>query len=212
MVTLIHLPRTAGTFLQQLAKNTPGLNSTTTPHKPAKDCDKTLCLIGIIRNPFDWYVSRYEYFRNTRPCGGQEKGVSNRNDLGYTREQYNDKYISLKQSIMEIVNIPEYVCEKCGHINEKPPKFWLYDMYKYMFCDSNNILLLKHVIKFEKLSTDLPKILKQYNIGLSTSIDKMTYFRNQSDRKPYQEYYDEELKEIIYQKDKFIFDTYGYTF
>ncbi len=49
-------------------------------------------------------------------------------------------------------------------------------------------------------------------MDINPPLKDMTYYRNASIRKSYQEYYDEELKNIIYEKDQFIFDTYGYSF
>lgn len=106
----------------------------------------------------------------------------------------------------------EYCCEKCGYIITKPEKFWISDIYKYMFCDENNNLLLNQIIKFENMYQEWEDLFDRFNIKLPKPIKDMTYYRNASIRKSYQEYYDEELKNIIYEKDQFIFDTYGYSF
>lgn len=65
MITLIHLPRTDGTFLSNLAKDISGFY--VYGHKPTSSLKRKSYITGMIRNPFDWYVSRFEYFRNSRP-------------------------------------------------------------------------------------------------------------------------------------------------
>lgn len=61
-IIFIHLPRTGGTFLSEYDNAYWQYYG----HHPASSLDpnilKTNYIIGNIRNPWDWYVSRYCYF------------------------------------------------------------------------------------------------------------------------------------------------------
>lgn len=161
MIIFIHLPRTAGTFLSNMAKDIIGFNSTPITHQRAINLKTDKYTIGVIRNPFDWYVSRYEYFKQSRPDMIIEKGVSSCNDAGLSTNLYSEKFKTLKDSIYYYINEPPYTCEKCGYMHNQSNRFWLSDMYKYMFCDNNNNLLINQVIKLENLYDELEKIIQK---------------------------------------------------
>src|SRR4030042_1961966 len=68
-VLFIHLPRTGGTFIREYGKATKCINyyanyKQRDGHLPTSKIDDPdrWFKFGLIRNPYDWYVSQYHYF------------------------------------------------------------------------------------------------------------------------------------------------------
>jgi len=205
-ISFIHLPRTGGSFIGYATKEhkLPYVDCVEA-HKTARQYHNSNnnFLIGAIRNPFDWYVSRFEYFRSARDR--IEGGISKHNDLGLDRQDFSKKVTSLKKHLM----YGEY-CGLTGNL----PRFWLSDMYKYCFCNSDGKLLLDYVYKLEDIDAEYRHIFAINNLPIVENISQFDSFRNASIRKPYThpQYYDQELKDLIYEKDAFIFEEYNYSF
>jgi len=66
-------------------------------------------------------------------------------------------------------------------------------------------------IRFEFLEEDLQKVCKKLNIEYD--INKLLKFKSNFRKdKDYRKYYDEELKQIVYDKHKKEFELFGYKF
>ena len=214
-VIFVHLPKTGGTLIReyfnfvsasqdveiQLGGN--GITkSGVGAHGPIEDfIDKEQAYkFGLVRNPFDWYVSRYFYFIKK---GVAEGGVSIENDCGLYGHDFCSKFPTVKSHILY------------GIDNPRLSRFWLSDMYKYMFYN-NDSFFMDHVGKLETIDTENQSLWDHISISPSHSLasfDQQTsnMHRNRSAHEHYSSYYDQEMTDIIYEKDKLIFDKYGYT-
>jgi hypothetical protein len=72
--------------------------------------------------------------------------------------------------------------------------------------DNNGELLVDYVGRFESLQDDFDKICKKVNVSASMP------HSNKSKHKKYQEYYDEETKQMVAEHWKADIEMFGYTF
>jgi len=78
--------------------------------------------------------------------------------------------------------------------------------YQYMCCDENKNCLIKQFIKVEELEIEFPKTMKK--LGIKAELLKV----NVKPHKPYQEYYNEETKQIVAETYKKEREMFGYKF
>lgn len=210
MILFVHLPRTGGTFISQYTRsrltrlrkqfNYYGHEYGAKKHQPASSIinPQDYYLFGLIRNPFDWYVSRYHYFIDKPKKGLKtpEDEISKNSDAGLVGEDFKNKFTFKEHIKMGLTSTPN---------------FWLSNLHDYMFHkDGKNIM--NHIGKFENMNDELNFVLKEN--GLEPRVELKDYwgYKNASDRQDYHDYYDEELINIIMEKDKKIFEIYGYKY
>lgn len=213
MIYFIHLPRTGGTFISQYTRhrltrlrkefNYYPNNYNQKRHSPARSIPnpKDFYLFGLIRNPFDWYVSRYHYFidKTEKNIFVPEDDISKYSDAGLVGEDFQNKFENINQHI-------KFGAEN-GHDN-----FWLSNLHDYMFRDEQGNNLMNHIGKFENMNDELNFVLKENNLIPRIELKDFWGYKNGSHRRDYHEYYNKESKEIIFEKDKKIFETYGYEY
>lgn len=212
MIFFIHLPRTGGTFVHQYSRNKQTRlkrgfnyypnNYSAPKHSPASSIPnpKDFYLFGLIRNPFDWYVSRYHYFID-KP----KKGITQVED---TLSQYSDAGLLGVDFENRFRNVNEHI--KFGYESGRE-NFWLSWLHDYMFCDKDGQMLMNHVGKMENMNEELNFVLWKNNLSARVPIEDFWGYQNRSERKSYHEELNWESREIIEEKDKKIFDLYGYT-
>jgi len=209
MITLIHMPRTGGTLLELYMKKyfDPYFIMTNTPYS---DGDA----LGIVRNPYDYYVSSYEYYYKKqdatkgkpafRPI--RERGLCLGNDAGVYGREFRNKF-------------PNFNTWFEWGMKQSPraaPRFFMIDMYNFLYKQGNENLL--EIIKLEDISKWVTKQFKLINKKPKVSFSKFYKnnpdLRNESIKHTYQNYYlgHKNIQEFIYEKDKEIFDKHGYTF
>lgn len=210
MIYFCHLPRTGGTFISQYARhkltklskkfNYYGQGTNIKKHQPASTIPnyKDHYLFGLIRNPFDWYVSRYHYFidKPSKNLNMVEDDISKSSDAGLVGKDFKDKY-TFKEHI------------KFGLTST--PNFWLSNLHDYMY-EKDGVNIMNHIGKFENMSDELDFVLKENNLEARVPLKDYWGYKNSSIRGDYHDYYDDELIKIIMEKDRKIFDLYGYTY
>jgi hypothetical protein len=197
----IHLPKTGGSFVRELLTHyapaawhvTLHDNHPTIRDIPATHSD--LPIFGLVRNPFDWYVSWYHYLKQ------------HRSDPFFNHISQQGK-LDFKSTIraafeVDIGAMYGFPCE----FSRSP--FGCY--MNYMFGNDLNRLLLG---KMETLRGDLRRILKTYDALTETLAQQIDSFPvvNVSDHLPYRDYYDEALKALISSRDREVLERFDYTF
>jgi len=76
----------------------------------------------------------------------------------------------------------------------------------------NGSIKCDYFIKFENLLEDLEIVCKKLSIPFDKDLLPNFKSKCRTEKKPYQDYYDEETKQIVYQKHKEEFELFGYTF
>jgi hypothetical protein len=201
----VHLPRTGGTSIGQylLEQNIPivRFGKNTINSRCLTGCCNLELLSGIqnpfffgfVRNPWDWYVSRYFYFTVIRwhlqEQGCRESGI------------HCDPPQSFRDHLLA---------------NTKNDWFWLTHRYRYLFCDDDGNLLLHYVGRQEHIGKSLGEVFSIHGFTPSLGYDEWAATnktkRNASPHNHYSEYYDEELMRLVAQKDESLIETYNYEF
>ena len=209
-IIFVHLPKAAGTLLRYyfdfINKNYSDYLTIDTGlpvHLTIKEFPNRgqAYKFGLVRNPFDWYVSRYFYFIEKSV---EERGVSIENDCNLYGAAFLDKFPTVKSHILY------------GLDNPNIPRFWLSDLYQHMFYIDGE-LCMDRVGKMENIYDEIKDVFNLLHAGPVQSLeayDKSTSGekRNASKHGHYRSYYDNETIDIIKEKDQLILDTYKYKF
>lgn len=221
----VHIPKNAGTFIRSfLEKSGLGI-STSQWHIPISEIpidNKNKQIVTSIRNPLDYYISLYEYQRH-KPNRKNDRWYNfwSPRDLKFTdfikvMLTDNDK---LKDTNMDLA---------MGNNPYRPVFKWMikndigfYTLrYLYMllpkydtlddgsvFSNHDEILTINSVLKCEKLIDDMISVFALNNKQILHL--KQTKKINSSVRKDnLEDYYNEETKNIVEYKDRFILDKY----
>lgn len=210
MIYFVHLPRTGGTFVSQYAKNRltrlrgqfnywPNARAAR-KHSPASTIPdrENHYLFGLIRNPFDWYVSRYHYFidKPTKGIRVPEDDISRNSDAGLVGEEFKHQF-SFKEHLRYGLS--------------STPNFWLSNLHDHLYY-KNGQNIMNHIGKFENMNEELNFVLAEN--GLTPRIELKDFWgnKNASSRRDYHEYYDSELIDLVLEKDAKLFKLYRYQY
>lgn len=208
-ILFIHLPKTGGTLINEYCRYTGAMEyylnegnahcpvtSVTNPEKYYK--------FGLVRSPWAFYVSRYFYYiKKNLP----ERGLSSRIDAGLHGKEFEQEFPTLKDHIKFGVGLGE-------------DRFWFSNLYKEMFCDDQNNVLMDYVGKQENLIGEVDYVLSLNKIEPDVSIsdfdlvtkERFPQARNATVHEHYTTYYDDELVDLISEKDKYIIEKHEYNF
>lgn len=172
-LTFIHVPKTGGSSIQSwLLENTKYVNPKKSVHwtvckskQHFDDIGKTFC---VVRNPWDWMVSWYEYERKLTPIHLAK--LSSIHKLNIDKETHNKQLLTKKQAVLD-KGFKSYLLEY--GINKPPQCTW---------ADDVDIIL-----RFDYLNDDFKKLFK--NAKLQTL--------NPTVRQAWPSYYDKESKQCV---------------
>lgn len=173
-LTFIHVPKTGGSSIQRwLLENTncvlpkKSLHWTVNETKQYfNDVDRTFC---VVRNPWDWMVSWFEYERKLTPINLAK--LSSITKLNINKETHNKQLLAKKQAVID-KGFKSYLLEY--GIHTLPQYTWAKDV--------------DTILHFENLNNDFKKLFKT-NINLPVV--------NTTERQAWPSYYDNECKEIM---------------
>jgi hypothetical protein len=210
----IHLPRHAGQHIRGLIHEKKACydflveKSHLTLKESLKELSKhqsgTVPSFCFIRNPWDWYVSRY-FFRkketiSTGPATDVEKFS---NDIeGFRKHLY-----ILDKHIEQGVPLKPLKGKGLARIWRRETLNKFYQEMTYPG--------VTYICRFENLSKELPDILENlYPQVFKKQEISMRIKRkvNESSHLHYVKYYNDELREMIYQWDKDFIEKFGYEF
>lgn len=216
----IHLQKCGGSFLREfLTKNIPNARYNGIVHDRACDIPKeheNKPILGLIRNPWDWYVSWYAATQSNPKglfWGLHTKGKKT------TFHEFISKLFSIRQTIHNI---------DFGLIHQLGIGLYTY-YYIKSYCRNPNVVFRNLITKpldgsmvfeieicrTENLRSDLMNFLATTHIGITESQANILLTMpkvNISLRNRYQDYYNEQLMQLIRKKDKYIVDQFGYEF
>ncbi len=206
----IHFPRAGGTFIRETLKKhiSDDWGMVVNPgHATVLDIPdqyRAIPKFGLIRNPWDWYVSFYSWWRamsviDPKSLEGHILGIANENTD-------ND----FRTYILNLMDNPTLVNLNIG------PLTWVYMMIygltpETLFENPENA----KIKKFEELRKELLEILESTNAPISEILRQEILKNppmNNFKRTAYQDYYDDELREIVAHRDRVIIDKYGYSY
>jgi len=201
----VHLPKTGGTsIINYLLQNIPDTQRPNLKsHSPAKMIKGQYPFIfGSIRNPWDWYVSMYEF-----------------NFIEETPYSYLVRNRTFKEFLEHIFSITETV-ERTNfeQMNEMNIGL-LTNFFLITFCGSYDLnfhWIVNEVIRIENLYTELPLMFKKFIFPLTeqqiANLKSFPRLKTSKRERDYRRYYNEKTKNLIKEKDKYIIQTFHYEF
>jgi chondroitin 4-sulfotransferase 11 len=122
----------------------------------------------FVRNPYDRLVSAYFFIKNG--------GIRSKDDL--ERAKRVNKYPDFKTF--------------CKHLDEFKNEMHFIPQYKYVVNNDDNVIV-KNILRFENINSDFSEFISKYNLKNNNlpivNTSKHDHFNN---------YYDEETKNIVY--------------
>lgn len=230
----IHLHKTGGQSLNDAIASCMPSHRMVGYHFPYADIPaaaRDLPVIGIVRNPWDWYVSWYAF--NNKPrvrsplfkvvsnggAAGFRSTISNLVNLGATNDsserQRNELISMLPHSLdgnrsvgLTKASIRELAASESGYYS------WLFGRMLGEELDSNSES--RNLIgRFENLQEDFLDILERLGVSEIEAIRvtlESKERKNTSRHSHYSHYYDDELRELIGHEDAALIDRFDYEF
>lgn len=212
----VHLPKSGGDFIRRMCQlHLP--EDWLVEHDIPKHAADTripegyleLPRFGLVRNPWDWYVSLHHYNLGTgRPPEHRER-INDRNWLTASDDGNND----FKTTLTNILSGEIYNQNLARRMTEQDV-----DLLTLFHDDrfSNSIHENRITIgKAESLRSDFLAFLQAQEIPMPEDFQKAIQERpplNVSKHQPYQSYYDRELRDLLAHKARNIIGRYHYEF
>lgn len=201
----LHFPKTGGSFVRKIFNySAPRSWELTSPGKHldyvhCPDTHKSLPVFGFVRNPFDWYVSWYIFSKHVYPHD-------------FFNNVSDDGNLDFKSTIMNVVDVDYNKYFGIDYIKLYGRPVGTYTSYIHsMFGEDLDKITFG---KFENLREDFLSILSGI-VEPPLLMRLMTNYYprvNKGKRTHYSDYYDQELREIVAEKEDIILDRFGYSF
>ena len=209
-IIFFHFPKTSGTSFKKNTKNliiSPQIRHIGINHLSFEYYKYPI--LGMIRNPFSFYVSFYNYFRNNKRLNSPTKEILfckyfiedlpiNLEDFKYVKTDFNKHLkLLLTKGREHKIQIQNY---NCGLISR---------LYQFIYIKNKTDLATPQItiIKMEEYNK-LLDFLSKYNIYLNKSTEKI----NATIKVDYKLYYTEETIKLVEKYDNEILQKYNYHF
>lgn len=226
----IHMHKTGGQSLNYILEKTMPNFRAIGYHYPLELLPKEYTdrpVLGMVRNPWDWYISWYAF--NTRPnvgnplffivsdgCqAGYKQTIKNLVNLGSddTRSQnYRKALIEILPETLE-GNHGVGLSKDCIRTFNNSDEGYFSWQFNRMHGDLDNAST--HIGRFENLQDEFLKLMEKCSVEeIDTIREQLETGKrlNQSSHSHYSQYYDDELRNLVEEKDHMIIDRYEYSF
>ena len=226
----IHMHKTGGQTLNDVILNCIQDNRFIGYHFPRSEVPaeySTLPIVGLVRNPWSWYVSWYSFNRRPNNHNPLFKVVSDGHPEDFTtcvRNLVNlgsDEELSRRQRDELISILPDTLDFNRGvgltkhdisGFNDNGAGYysWLFD--RMIGIDHDDRTLIG---SFENLQHDFLNIMEQLGVTEADALDKALNHserKNSSRHSHYSHYYDDELRQLLARKEQHLIKRYGYRF
>jgi hypothetical protein len=220
----LHLHKSGGSFVNQcLLRFLPGARELGyhLPRHLVPAEQASLPVLGLVRNPWSYYVSWYAYqaerprpnalFRELSENGrlGFRETIANMQALGQGSPQLDALIAALPQAYgNQGINLPGFALES---IRGSGIGFYSW-LYRYMFGAADDG---QHIGRMESLREELPRMLEA--VGQDLSAELREFVRrappvNAGRHAHYADYYDRESIELVAARDAALIERHGYRF
>lgn len=228
--TFIHVHKTGGRSLNSvITQCIPGSRMVGYhyPHALLPECQQHLPIVGVVRNPWDWYVSWYAFnrkmgLRNPLFIVVSDGGKADFKTTVRQLVQLGDDSAQSRayRSALAAVLPEEFgtdrgagltrACIEGFHDPSRGYYSWLFDrMLGGAGCSR------LHVARFENLQADFIDIMRRLGVAESATLEaalSAAEKKNTSSHSHYSCYYDAELRGLIAESERGLIETYGYSF
>lgn len=228
--TFIHVHKTGGRSLNSVITQCIPGSETVGYHYPYALLPanrRHLPVVGVVRNPWDWYVSWYAFNRKLgmrNPLfivvsdGGKadfKTTVANLANLGNDSAQSRAYRAALAAVLPDGFGTDRGagLTRACIEGFNDPGRGYYSWLFKRMLGGADSKRL--HVATFENLQSDFIAIMQRLGVAESAAIEatlNATEKKNSSSHSHYSHYYDDELRELIAEREQSLIAAYGYTF
>ena len=226
----IHMHKTGGQTLGDIIERCICDHKVIGYHYPSSEVPPEhldLPLVGMVRNPWDWYVSWYAF--NARPNiqnplysvvseGGSSnfkstvKALINLGSDHATSRKHRDELIHLLPETLD-KNVSVGLTKDCIRSfsdDESGYYSWLFNRMLGIASDDRAI-----VGKFEILQSNFLNIMRQLSVDETESIEQELdkhERKNSSQHSHYSHYYDDELRDLVARKEYRLIERFDYVF
>jgi len=224
----IHLHKTGGQSLNDAITRCVPNHEVVGYHLPRSEVppeSRKLPIVGLVRNPWDWYVSWYAFNKkpqirnplfNIVSAGGSasfKATVTNLINLGaeHSEQQRNDLISLLPDSLdgnrgvgLTKTSVHELAASSDGYYS------WLFGRMLGREPDDQTL-----IGRFENLQEDFLAIMQQLNVGETAALQGVLQQRqrkNVSRHSHYSHYYDDELRDLVGRQDGSLIERFEYQF
>jgi len=212
-----HIPKCGGTFISQyLEENIEGAkfisNARGDKHHPVSLKYNKVFTFSTIRNPWDWYVSFYEFNKYNYSSYSFLKGGINFKEVIkriFGKKSGKESRIDFNVLSKNDVGILTYrffliLSYNVYDVFRKPQSQWKEDV--------------NCVVKIEEARNEIPQMFKKYLFPLSSKQAKVLKnmkrrgVTNRRKFKDYRKHYDNETRELIAHKESYLINRFNYNF
>jgi len=187
-----------------------------------------LPIVGMVRNPWDWYISWYAYnillngenplfFVLSDGCQADYRNtLINLINLGSDTarsQHYRNALIETLPESLDDTNRGSGLTKNCmRNFNDDDCGYYSW-LFKRMHGDPDS--KTTYIGRFENLRDEFLSIMAQLSVDETQAIREKfngSARLNESSHSHYSRYYDDDLRGLIAQKDAFLIDKYGYEF
>jgi hypothetical protein len=214
-LVFVHIPRTAGSFIRQVFGEHFGADpaaprfSTHASYDELPSEFRDRPAFCLVRNPWDWYVSWYHHTL------AQGERLAGRSDTSLKRANWQKLFRSGRAAFGEVI---ADMCEgRLEHAFAESARRRDVDLYsEYVRVLAGRAI--KHgrleAGRFEELVSFLLRFLARHELltdSLRAALEQSPRV-NASEHGPYRQYYDDELRDLVAHKARWLTARFGYSF
>jgi Sulfotransferase domain len=215
-LVFVHIPRTGGSFVRRLlaehVEPDPSAPRFET-HASYDDLPTAFAdrpAFCVVRNPWDWYVSWYHH-----TVAQAARLASNKASTSAKRANWESTFSSGRATFAEVVTRAcEGLIDDAFATTARESDTDLYSEYVRGLAANGLDRGALEAGRFEHLRTFLVELFDRHGL-LSDSLREATLQApavNTAGRGPYRDYYDDELRELVGHKARWLIDRFGYEF
>ena len=225
----IHLHKTGGQFVNRLLLEHLADARRIGYHLPRSEAPaelKSLPAIAFMRNPWDWYVSWYAFNHATPQRNPIFRAVSEGGDADFKDTIHNLLHLghplnaAMREDIAQGLpetrenNLGSGITREVMRGFTDPDAGYLTWLTRYM-CFTGGSPAGLRMGRMEHLRDELPELLRSTGTEVTPSLADAIATApavNVSERRDYRGYYDDELRDLVAERDWAIVESYSYEF
>ncbi|MGD9584443.1 MAG: aspartyl/asparaginyl beta-hydroxylase domain-containing protein [Lysobacterales bacterium] len=228
--TFIHVHKTGGRSLNSVITQCIAGSETVGYHYPHALVPATrrhLPIVGVVRNPWDWYVSWYAFNRRLGLRNPLFVVVSDGGKADFKTTVRNLLFFGAAsaescayRSALAAILPEEFggdrgagLTRACVESCKDPERGYYSWLFERMLGGAEPTRL--HIARFENLHADFIAIMRRLSVDEADALDatlRTAEKKNTSNHSHYSQYYDAELRELVGERERGLIDAYGYVF
>lgn len=219
----LHLHKSGGTFVNEFLRQFFQEHKEIGYHLPRSMLPGEyghLPILGVVRNPWSYYVSWYVFQSARNQPNGLFRAVSDNKRLDFKNTIYN--LIHLGEDLVRFELFQSLLPDHFGHEGLNLTKnciepfrgssegFYAF-LYRRMFGQAEGV----HTIRMETMRQELLQFLRSVGVSVTDAMEQAVLHskkKNVTKHQPYVDYYDEDLAQTIAERDHHVIEQFGYVF